>query len=103
MTDARAVIQAAISESELQGFVVTLARTHGWLAYHTHDSRRSEAGFPDLCLVRDGRVIFAELKSMKGKVTDAQQRWLDELGGADGVEVYVWRPVDIDDLNGILR
>lgn len=103
MTDAKAIMQASITEGELQGFVVTLARLHGWLAYHTYDSRRSEAGFPDLCLVRGGRVIFAELKSEKGKVTAAQQRWIDALTASGTVEVYLWRPSDLDDLDRILR
>lgn len=103
MTEARDVLQSTITEGELQGFVVTLARLHGWLAYHTYDSRRSEAGFPDLTMVRDGRIIFAELKSEKGKVTAAQQRWLDWLAKSSAVEVYVWRPSDLDDLDRILR
>lgn len=101
--DGKAFMQAAVTESELQGFVVTLARLHGWLAYHTYDSRRSEAGFPDLTMVRDGRIIFAELKSEKGRVTAAQQRWLDWLVESSGVEVYVWRPSDLDSIDGILR
>lgn len=103
MTEAKQMMQAAITESELQGFVTTLARLHGWLAYHTHDSRRSEAGFPDLTLVRDGRIIFAELKSEKGRITPAQQKWLDWLGRSSAVDVYVWRPSDLDTIDEVLR
>lgn len=102
-TDAKTLLRGAITENELQGFVTTLARLHGWLVYHTYDSRRSEAGFPDLTMVRKDRVIFAELKSERGKVTQAQQTWLDALTGSGTVEVYVWRPSDLDDLEEVLR
>lgn len=63
--------QAQQSEAELQRMVTRLADTLGWtLQYHTHDSRRSQAGFPDLVLVHpgQGRIVYAELKTMKGVV-----------------------------------
>ena len=41
-----------MNEAELQRNVLSLAAMTGWLAYHTYDSRRSQAGFPDLVLVR---------------------------------------------------
>lgn len=66
------------------------ARLSGWVLYHTHDSRRSPAGFPDLVLVRE-RVVFAELKAEKGRVTPEQLAWLGRLWQA-GAEAYLWRP-----------
>lgn len=85
-------------EAEFQdGLIIPFARTHGWLVYHTYDSRRSEPGFPDLTLVRRGRVIFAEVKRQKGKVSVHQQAWLHALAGA-GAEVYVWRPSDWEEI-----
>jgi hypothetical protein len=83
------------------GVVVDLARLKGWLVYHTHDSRHSAAGFPDLVLVRRGRLIFAELKrnatterAKARQVTADQAAWLAALGDVDGAEVHLWRPVD---------
>ncbi len=62
--------------------------------YHTFDSRRSGAGFPDeiIVLPHTGRLIVAELKSEKGRVTKEQQRWLDAFATIAGAEVHVWRP-----------
>lgn len=60
--------------------------------YHTHDSRRSPSGFPDLVIV-GARTIFVELKSDTGRVTKAQGEWLRDLA-ASGQETYVWRPKD---------
>jgi hypothetical protein len=87
----------AMTEAQLQTQVIDMARFHGFdFAYHTHDSRRSAAGFPDLVLVsiRQGRVLFRELKREKGRVTPAQQQWLDALT-ATGQDACVWRPRDL--------
>lgn len=83
-----------MSEREWQAQVVDAARLLGWRVYHTHDSRRSEPGWPDLALVRD-RLVMAELKTENGRVSEAQSDWLDALRAA-GVETYLWRPSDWD-------
>lgn len=70
------------------------AALYGWKCYHTHDSRKSEPGFPDLVLTRAGVVIFAELKTDTGKVTTAQLAWLSALEQCPGVQAHVWRPRD---------
>lgn len=86
-----------MTEDQLQDSVLALADRTGWLAYHTHDSRRSRPGFPDLVLVdlRPGRarVLYRELKSQKGKPTPEQRRWLAALAAA-GADVGIWRPSD---------
>jgi hypothetical protein len=61
------------------------------LAYHPRDSRRSASGWPDWCLVGPGGVLFRELKTVKGKVTPAQDEWLCALTDA-GQDAGVWRP-----------
>lgn len=89
------------SEADLQAKILQLAGYQGWLAYHTHDSRRSQEGFPDLVLVRAPRLIFAELKSMRGSMSPAQYVWLDELDRTPA-EVYIWRPCDWPEIERIL-
>jgi hypothetical protein len=79
-----------LTERIFQQVITEAARLGGWLVYHTHDSRRSEPGFPDLVLVRD-RVVFAELKTEKAKPTPEQLQWLERLEQA-GAEVHLWRP-----------
>lgn len=81
-----------MSESEFQAQVVQLFRLRGWLVYHTHDSRRSTPGYPDLTLVsKSGHVVFAELKTERNKPTGTQLMWLDRLRKG-GAEAYLWRP-----------
>ena len=79
------------------------ARLYGWHCYHTHDSRRSEPGFPDVTLVRDGRLLFAELKAAKGRVTRDQQAWLSALAGCGPPQVHIWRPADWPEVLAELR
>ncbi len=86
-----------MTEAELQETVREIAKTTGWLYYHTYRSKRSPAGFPDVVLVRPPRVIFAELKSETGALTPDQLIWMVTLGRARPyVESYVWRPKDVD-------
>ena len=86
----------AVTEKEFQQQVVALARVCGWRTYYTHDSRRSPFGFPDLCLVRPPRLIMAELKSERGKLSPQQIEWLADLSRIACVECWVWRPSDWD-------
>jgi len=81
-----------MSERQLQSAVVELAGWLGWMTYHTHDSRRSNPGFPDLVLVKGNTLLFVELKSAKGRLTPEQTEWLRALGFV--ASVATWRPCD---------
>ena len=87
----------AMLEDDLQAAVIDLARMLGWLVYHTHDSRHSGKGFPDLvmCHPRSGALLFAELKSVTGRVTPEQDEWLRALA-VRGV-AFLWRPEHLRD------
>jgi len=92
-----------MTEKEFLQQVRDLAKLCGWLVYHTYDSRRSPEGFPDLVLVRGDKVIFAELKSERGRVRPEQRMWLDALEKVRKVEVCLWRPNDWDRIVELLR
>lgn len=85
-----------MTEAQLQDAIRELAKLRGWMFFHPYDSRRSTPGFPDLVLVhpRTGQLLAVELKSVKGRVTDAQTEWLRALSLA-GVDARVWRPEDL--------
>jgi hypothetical protein len=100
-----------MSEAELQSAVIELARMFRWRVAHFRPAKTAHGwrtpvqadgkGFPDLLLVRD-RVIAAELKSDAGKLGDDQAAWLDAFEIA-GVESYVWRPSDLEQVANVLR
>lgn len=87
-----------MTEAQLLQAVRALATIRGWLIYHTHDSRRSDPGFPDLVLVhpRTGDLVVAELKTARGRTTSTQDAWLAALTLA-GVTAHLWRPADLVD------
>ncbi len=92
-----------LTEALWQRQVLDIAHLYGWRSYHTHDSRRSNAGFPDLTLVRPPRVVFAELKSMRGRTSSDQRAWLADLNACPGVETYLWRPDQLDQVVAVLK
>lgn len=102
--DAQALADASMTpEAAFQVRVVTLARDHGWRAYHTHDSRRSDPGFPDLVLVRPPRVLFVELKVGRRQLTGDQEAWMRLLEQCDRVDAFTLRGAIVggDDLAGV--
>ena len=91
---------AEVSEAAFYSLLCDLLILYDWRVYHTFDSRRSAAGFPDLVLVRD-LVIFAELKRVGEKPRPSQVEWLSDLAEA-GAETYVWTIDDLDEITRIL-
>lgn len=83
-----------------------LARIAGWrLAHfrpainrsgHWSTPMQGNPGFPDLVLVRPPRVLFVELKSEKGKLSEHQRDWIADLRGCPHIDVRVWFPSDWD-------
>ena len=98
---ARTAAIGTLDEKRFQAQVLELAHALGWRSYHPYNSRRSARGFPDLTLVKGGRLIFAELKSERGRLISPQREWLNALR-ATPAEVYIWRPSDWDDITRIL-
>ena len=102
-----------ISEREFLDSVIDLAHVFGYLVAHFRPAMTKHgwrtavagdgAGYPDLCLVKSERLIYAELKSNKGKVTEQQQRWLGVLKATGKCDVYVWRPCDFQSIVEVLR
>lgn len=95
-THAGARARVGPTEKQFQQQVLDYARLMGWKAYHPWISVRSEPGFPDVVAVRAGRLVVAELKSLTGKLTPAQEEWLGALGAVPCCEVYTFRPTDED-------
>jgi hypothetical protein len=94
-------VHFSLPEKRFMAMVVSYARLLGWRTYHTHDSRRSTAGFPDLVMTRRPRVLFVELKSDRGRLSADQQVWLDDLR-ACGQEAFVWKPADWNEIEATL-
>lgn len=140
-----------MSEAALDVAVLDLWRVYGWTLrvprkkallgadeqlldpYHTHDARRSPAGFPDRVAIRPPRLMFVELKDERGRIRPEQQAWHNALKlcgdqvayAADRaarwvslegtredrgfapptLEAYIWRPSDLlsNTIEAVLR
>lgn len=103
-----------ISEAVFLQQVIELAEILGWEAAHfrpalTRHGWRTPVqgslgkGFPDLllCNAKQRRIVLAELKVTTNPDPD-QVRVLRVLADS-GVEVYVWRPDDFDEIQAALR
>jgi hypothetical protein len=86
-----------------------LAYLHHWTVHHSQPSMTKTGryittgspGFPDLVLAHEQRgLIFAELKTSKGKASEAQLSWLRILH--PHAECYLWRPADLTFIAGRL-
>lgn len=88
------LIDLQVSEEGFQRSVIELACLLGWRVYHTHDSRRSDCGWPDLALLKPPRFILAELKSQRGRLRPEQREWLALLEQCPMLEAYLFRPSD---------
>lgn len=101
----RAYIRPHVALAMLRDFLLR-RRGHTFaLAYHTHDSRRSQKGFPDLVLVhpRRGLILFVELKRHGQYPTIEQRLWRAALlcatHGNDGhTRYFLWTPDDWDEV-----
>jgi len=121
-------------ERDLLNWIIATAEATGWVVFHVPapmvasraggfvGSKRA-AGLPDLFLLHDDppRMIIAEVKGSKGKLSERQQEFLraarrvadfaeslsgDDRSGEYGercVGVYTWTPTDEKTIETILR
>ena len=98
-----------------EGQVIDLAVLFNWRVHHVRPARTEHGwrtplsghpGFPDLVLARNGRVIFAELKSGAAVLDANQKAWRDAFEPSAGpplVEWCCWYPKDWDQIVEALR
>jgi hypothetical protein len=109
---ASVAIASLITERDWQRQVTDAAELFGWQWAHFRPARTDRgwrtpvsgplgAGFPDLILAREGRLIFAELKAEGARLRPEQREVLDVL--RQSAECHVWRPSDLPALLEALR
>lgn len=101
------------SENDFMQWAIHCARMFGWRLHHcrpalTRSGRwatpvQGNVGFPDLVLLRPPRLVVAELKSDRGRLSTEQEAWLADFESVPCAEVYVWRPADREAVEAVLR
>jgi hypothetical protein len=108
----RATLDATVSEAQWESTVVPYARVRGWRCFHVPKGQTVDggwltvvsedgAGWPDWQFVRD-RIVYAELKTMTGRLSKAQKSWMVSLRAA-GAEFHVWRPSSWNEVERCLK
>lgn len=90
-----------LTEKELERAIAEMARFLGFMVFHARPAQTSKGwrtpvaydgkGYPDLTLVGNGRVVFLEVKSDKGKLSPDQEGWKRHIIQA-GAEYFLLTP-----------
>jgi hypothetical protein len=101
-----------VSEAEFTRQVIQLAQACGWMVAHFRAARTKHGwatpvsgdgkGWPDLTLIRDSEIFWAELKVPPNKTTPEQDQWLAALRKA-GLRAVVWTPAQWGEIEQTLK
>ena len=119
-----------MNEREFQDAVVDIAHLYGWRAFHARAAGTNKGyrtpvaydgkGYVDLTLVHPSAyIIFAEINSAVGRLSDEQKAWSETLTSAsEGINTWhdesvmpvrrdrvlyrLWRPRDGDEIVTLL-
>ena len=91
------------SEDSFLKQVMEYAKLRGWRAVHFRPGMMASGrwvtpysgdgrGFPDTVMVRDTRLIFAELKKDDGEMSPEQIDWMASLWTVGEPELALWTP-----------
>mgnify|MGYP001080078653 CR=1 FL=1 len=82
-----------VTEADIRRQVRDYLRIRGWFVFHILQGLGCYPGVTDLIAVRDGRIVFIELKTKTGKQSDYQKQFQADLEAAGG-EYILCRGID---------
>lgn len=83
-------------ESEIQAAVRDWLRWHKWLVIRNHQTLGSHKGLADLTAIKDGRVLWIEVKRPGGGLRPDQERFRDEILAHGGEYLIAWSVEDVE-------
>ena len=84
-----------LTETDIRRQVRDYLRIRGWFVFHILQGLGCYLGVTDLIAVRDGRVLFIELKTPRGRQSEYQRKFQADLEAAGGEYILCY---GIDDL-----
>lgn len=87
----------SITETDIRRQIQDYLRIRGWFVFYILQGLGAYKGIPDLIAVKNGRVLFIELKTPRGRQSEYQRKFQADLEAAGG-EYVLCRGVD--DLQG---
>ena len=100
--------------TQIQDQLIELGQTLGWRVAHFKPARLQSGnwvtpftadgkGFPDLVMVKDGKILAWECKSTYEKVKPDQMLWLEAFATIEACDSRIVRPTDVDECIKILE
>lgn len=89
---------AKVKESDIQRQIKEYLQWHGWYVIKIHQSLGSYRGIADLYALKDGQHVWIEVKTPKGRLSEAQEKFRQDIISHGG-KYLVAR--GIEDLGGI--
>lgn len=78
------MIIKTLKESEIQSQIRDYLRFNGWFCIKIHQSLGSYKGIADLYCLHDGKELWIEVKTSKGKLSEYQIKFRDDIGRNGG-------------------
>lgn len=82
-----------VLESQIQAEIKQYLQIKGWFVYKNHQSLGSYKGIADLTAIKNGQVLWIEVKTTRGKVSPYQEAFKCDIEHHGG-RYIVARSVD---------
>jgi Holliday junction resolvase len=92
-------VEPALKESDILKQVKDYLRWNGWFVIRIQQGLGSYRGISDLIAIKDGKVVFVEIKTKKGNLSEWQIKFKNDLEAKGGTYVVIR---SIDDIKGTL-
>ncbi len=73
-----------IKESDIRKMLRDYLRLRGWHVHHNLAGLGTYRGISDLTCVKNGRVVFLEVKTPTGRQSEGQAKFQEEITSAGG-------------------
>ena len=90
-------------ESEIQAAIKAYLQYRGWLVIKIHQSLGSYRGIADLYALKNGRHVWIEVKTAKGRLSKDQEKFRDEVEAYGGVYIVARSVEDVEHLASIVK
>lgn len=92
-----------VTEAEIQRQIRDYLRWTGWFVYKNHQSLGSHRGLADLTAIKDGKVVWIEVKAPGGRQSEHQRRFQEELEAHGGTYILARSVEDVERALGEMR
>ncbi len=85
-------------ETKIRRAIADFLKVNGWKVVRIVQSALSEKGIPDLVAIRGGQVVWIEVKTPAGRLSEHQKRWLQDLEDHGGWWIVARSVEDVEHL-----